>query len=126
MNLATRVQNIFTAAKLLAILIIVVGGVVKLAQGNTTHLAKGFEGSTSSFGDIATAFYSGLWAYDGWWVFGRGGAGQGGVGWREMGPGETSWGRMGWNRAGRGKVRWDGSGRGGVGFIKRVLLIVLT
>ncbi|XP_050740404.1 b(0,+)-type amino acid transporter 1-like isoform X7 [Eriocheir sinensis] len=65
-NLATRVQNIFTAAKLLAILIIVVGGVVKLAQGNTTHLAKGFEGSTSSFGDIATAFYSGLWAYDGW------------------------------------------------------------
>ncbi|XP_063871905.1 b(0,+)-type amino acid transporter 1-like isoform X6 [Scylla paramamosain] len=65
-NLATRVQNIFTAAKLLAILIIVVGGIVKLAQGNTAHLAKGFEGSTRSFGDIATAFYSGLWAYDGW------------------------------------------------------------
>ncbi|XP_045125705.1 b(0,+)-type amino acid transporter 1-like isoform X3 [Portunus trituberculatus] len=65
-NLATRVQNIFTAAKLLAILIIVVGGMVKLAQGNTAHLAKGFEGSTKSFGDVATAFYSGLWAYDGW------------------------------------------------------------
>lgn len=65
-NLATRVQNVFTAAKLLAILIIVVGGMVKLAQGNTAHLSKGFEGSTSSLGDIATAFYSGLWAYDGW------------------------------------------------------------
>lgn len=65
-TLATKVQNIFTAAKLLAILIIVVGGSVRLIQGNTQYLATGFQGSTSSFGDIATAFYSGLWAYDGW------------------------------------------------------------
>ncbi|KAG0724055.1 b(0,+)-type amino acid transporter 1 [Chionoecetes opilio] len=65
-NLATRVQNVFTAAKLLAILIIVVGGIVKLAQGNTAHLSRGFEGSTTNPGNIATAFYSGLWAYDGW------------------------------------------------------------
>ncbi|KAK8727144.1 hypothetical protein OTU49_009718 [Cherax quadricarinatus] len=65
-NLATRVQNVFTAAKLVAILIIVVGGMVKLGQGNTQYLATGFQGSTKSFGDIATAFYSGLWAYDGW------------------------------------------------------------
>nr|XP_053654453.1 b(0,+)-type amino acid transporter 1-like [Cherax quadricarinatus] len=64
-NLATRVQNVFTAAKLVAILIIVVGGMVKLGQGNTQYLATGFQGSTKSFGDIATAFYSGLWAYDG-------------------------------------------------------------
>ncbi|ROT74926.1 putative amino acid transporter [Penaeus vannamei] len=61
-TLATKVQNIFTAAKLLAILIIVVGGSVRLIQGNTQYLATGFQGSTSSFGDIATAFYSGLWA----------------------------------------------------------------
>ncbi|XP_037800284.1 b(0,+)-type amino acid transporter 1-like [Penaeus monodon] len=65
-TLATKVQNIFTAAKLLAILIIVVGGAVRLIQGNTQYLATGFQGSTASFGDIATAFYSGLWAYDGW------------------------------------------------------------
>ncbi|KAK7076555.1 b(0,+)-type amino acid transporter 1 [Halocaridina rubra] len=65
-TLATKVQNIFTAAKLLAILIIIIGGIVKMAQGYTDHLATGFEGSTDSFGDIATAFYSGLWAYDGW------------------------------------------------------------
>ena len=25
-----------------------------------------FKHSTTSYGDIATAFYSGLWAYDGW------------------------------------------------------------
>ncbi|XP_071523218.1 b(0,+)-type amino acid transporter 1 isoform X7 [Panulirus ornatus] len=65
-TLATKVQNVFTAAKLLAILIIVVGGMVKLAQGNTQYLATGFKGSTNSLGDVATAFYSGLWAYDGW------------------------------------------------------------
>ncbi|KAK4288738.1 hypothetical protein Pmani_038253 [Petrolisthes manimaculis] len=64
--LATKVQNIFTAAKLVAILIIVVGGMISIAQGNTQYLNKGFEGSTQSFGDVATAFYSGLWAYDGW------------------------------------------------------------
>ncbi|XP_064089717.1 b(0,+)-type amino acid transporter 1-like isoform X2 [Macrobrachium nipponense] len=65
-TLATKVQNVFTAAKLIAILIIVIGGIIKLAQGNTQYLARGFEGSTSSIGDVATAFYSGLWAYDGW------------------------------------------------------------
>lgn len=65
-KMATSIQNIFTAAKLLAVLIIVVGGLVKLGEGNTQYLATGFEGSTTSFGDIATAFYNGLWAYDGW------------------------------------------------------------
>ncbi|KAL7631569.1 UNVERIFIED_CONTAM: hypothetical protein RMT77_018129 [Armadillidium vulgare] len=65
-KLATKVQNVFTAAKLIAILIIVVGGIVKLCQGNVQYLSDGFQGSTTRFGDIATAFYSGLWAYDGW------------------------------------------------------------
>lgn len=66
MALATKVQNVFTAAKLLAIVIIVIGGVIKLAQGNTQYITTGFQGSTDRFGDVATAFYSGLWAYDGW------------------------------------------------------------
>ncbi|KAJ8971078.1 hypothetical protein NQ317_014751 [Molorchus minor] len=34
--------------------------------GNTEHLSRGFEGTTNSPKDIALAFYSGLWAYDGW------------------------------------------------------------
>ncbi|KAG8178907.1 hypothetical protein JTE90_017604 [Oedothorax gibbosus] len=65
-KLATRIQNFFTAAKLLAIAIIVVGGSIKLTQGHTEHLETGFAGDGASFSDIATAFYSGLWAYDGW------------------------------------------------------------
>merc|ERR1719376_18639 len=65
-TMATKVQNVFTAAKLFAIAIIVVGGIYKLSQGNTQYLSQGFKGSTNKFGDVATAFYSGLWAYDGW------------------------------------------------------------
>ncbi|XP_045760979.1 b(0,+)-type amino acid transporter 1-like isoform X3 [Maniola jurtina] len=66
-NLATNVQNIFTAAKLVAIAIIVCGGAYKLALGNTRHLQEpNFASSTATLGNIATAFYTGLWAYDGW------------------------------------------------------------
>ncbi|XP_050520541.1 b(0,+)-type amino acid transporter 1 isoform X3 [Daktulosphaira vitifoliae] len=65
-NLATGVQNAFTAAKLVAVFVVVAGGIHKIFQGNTDNFKNYFENTTSSFGDIATAFYSGLWAYDGW------------------------------------------------------------
>lgn len=70
-NLATGVQNAFTAAKLIAILVIIVGGTWSLAKGNTQHLNGVFQtmdGSDNSIniGRLATAFYTGLWAYDGW------------------------------------------------------------
>uniref|UniRef100_A0A1W7RB56 b(0,+)-type amino acid transporter 1 n=1 Tax=Hadrurus spadix TaxID=141984 RepID=A0A1W7RB56_9SCOR len=65
-KLATRIQNIFTAAKLLAVTIVVIAGAVSLAQGNNEHLIPDFEHSTRSFSNIATAFYFGLWAYEGW------------------------------------------------------------
>lgn len=65
-SLATGTQNVFTAAKLTAIMLIVIGGFLLIFKGETQHISKGFEGSKFSFSDIATAFYSGLWAYDGW------------------------------------------------------------
>ncbi|CRK89346.1 CLUMA_CG003105, isoform A [Clunio marinus] len=65
-NLGMAVQNIFTSAKLIAVLIIIVGGAWKLFQGNTQHLSNAFNNPTPSMGVIATAFYTGLWAYDGW------------------------------------------------------------
>ncbi|GLV31090.1 sobremesa [Carabus blaptoides fortunei] len=65
-NLATSVQNVFTAAKLVAILIVILGGAYKLIEGNTQHLRNPFQGTQYSVGNIATAFYTGLWAYDGW------------------------------------------------------------
>lgn len=65
-NLGMAVQNIFTAAKLVAVAIVICGGAYKLFQGNTQHLQNAFTGPTPSLGVIATAFYTGLWAYDGW------------------------------------------------------------
>ncbi|XP_022908162.1 b(0,+)-type amino acid transporter 1 isoform X2 [Onthophagus taurus] len=65
-NLATSVQNIFTAAKLVAVLIVIVGGAYKMFEGNVQHLKNPFKGTVYSIGNIATAFYTGLWAYDGW------------------------------------------------------------
>nr|CAD7455303.1 unnamed protein product [Timema tahoe] len=60
------VEAFVTESKLAAILIVIIGGIYKMAQGNTQHLENVFEGTTSSIGNIATAFYTGLWAYDGW------------------------------------------------------------
>ncbi|KAK7793926.1 hypothetical protein R5R35_011856 [Gryllus longicercus] len=65
-TLATSVQNVFTTAKLGAVLIIICGGAYKLAEGNTQHLRDPFVGTKATFGNIATGFYTGLWAYDGW------------------------------------------------------------
>ncbi|XP_063974025.1 b(0,+)-type amino acid transporter 1 [Diachasmimorpha longicaudata] len=69
-NLATGVQNAFTAAKLIAILVVIAGGTWSLAKGNTQHLSGAFQpmdgGDLINVGRLATAFYTGLWAYDGW------------------------------------------------------------
>ena len=40
--------------------------IVLLTAGRTEHLQDSFEGSTTSAGDIALAFYIGGWAYGGW------------------------------------------------------------
>lgn len=53
------VQNVFTTAKLIAVLIIICGGAYKLLQGNTQHLQNAFTGPKPSLGVIATAFYIG-------------------------------------------------------------------
>lgn len=34
--------------------------------GSTKNLNRGFAGTTTSPKNLALAFYSGLWAYDGW------------------------------------------------------------
>lgn len=37
-----------------------------MAIGRTENLSTGFKGTSTNPGYIALAFYSGLWAYDGW------------------------------------------------------------
>ncbi|XP_076272347.1 b(0,+)-type amino acid transporter 1-like isoform X1 [Rhynchophorus ferrugineus] len=60
------VQNVFGSFKVLACLIVICGGVYELYMGHTENLFRGFEGTSFKPKDIALAFYSGLWAYDGW------------------------------------------------------------
>ncbi|CAG8548374.1 8439_t:CDS:2 [Funneliformis caledonium] len=67
-RLATRTQDIFTALKLITLAVIAVIGFVVLGKGGFTNNFEGdvFEGSSTRTSDYALAFYSGLWAYDGW------------------------------------------------------------
>ena len=65
-RLAARVQVFFTATKLCAIVVLVVTGLTKLAQGHTESFQAPFKGSSNNLGQIGQAFYSGLWAYNGW------------------------------------------------------------
>ncbi|XP_033625653.1 b(0,+)-type amino acid transporter 1-like [Asterias rubens] len=65
---ATSVQVVFTAAKLTALVIIIIVGVIKLFQGEVANLTPPESFATSSLQPFAygVAFYQGLWAYDGW------------------------------------------------------------
>ncbi|XP_048225144.1 B(0,+)-type amino acid transporter 1 [Perognathus longimembris pacificus] len=65
-RLGSYIQNIFTAAKLVIVAIIIISGIVLLAQGNTKNFENSFSGTQTSVGAISLAFYNGLWAYDGW------------------------------------------------------------
>ncbi|XP_006626416.3 b(0,+)-type amino acid transporter 1-like isoform X1 [Lepisosteus oculatus] len=60
------IQVIFTVAKVLALLVIVIGGVLLLFRGNTDSFHKAFEGTIVGMNPIGKAFYQGLWSYDGW------------------------------------------------------------
>ncbi|XP_055385096.1 Y+L amino acid transporter 2 isoform X2 [Condylostylus longicornis] len=61
---ATRVQDVFTYAKLLALFIIIGTGLYELARGKTQYFT--FENSNAEVTSLALSFYSGLFAYNGW------------------------------------------------------------
>ncbi|CAG7818170.1 unnamed protein product [Allacma fusca] len=63
---SARLQDLFTSMKILALVIIVIAGLVVLCMGTTDNLAEPFEGTTTEPGNIAKAFYSGLFTYAGW------------------------------------------------------------
>lgn len=60
-NLGMAVQNVFATAKMVAVLIVIGGGVYKLCQGNVQNLQNAFDNPAPPFGAIAAAFYTGLW-----------------------------------------------------------------
>ncbi|KAM4833880.1 large neutral amino acids transporter small subunit 1 [Thomomys bottae] len=65
---ATRVQDAFAAAKLLALALIILLGFVQIGRGVVSNLDPkfSFEGTNLDVGNIVLALYSGLFAYGGW------------------------------------------------------------
>ncbi|CAE1174590.1 Large neutral amino acids transporter small subunit 2,Asc-type amino acid transporter 1,Y+L amino acid transporter 1,Cystine/glutamate transporter,Large neutral amino acids transporter small subunit 1,Y+L amino acid transporter 2,b(0,+)-type amino acid transporter 1 [Acanthosepion pharaonis] len=63
---ATRVQDIFTYAKVLALLLIIITGFVQLGKGNLEYLQNSFQDTEMDVTKVSLAFYSGLFAYNGW------------------------------------------------------------
>lgn len=64
-KLAMKVQDVFTTAKLAALGLIIITGVVRILQGEVGHLKNSFAGEYSVSG-ISLSFYAGLFAYGGW------------------------------------------------------------
>ncbi|KPI98693.1 Y+L amino acid transporter 2 [Papilio xuthus] len=62
----TRVQDTFTAAKILALLVTFFASLWYLFSGHTENLENMMEGTKTAPGDIAIAFYTGLFSYSGW------------------------------------------------------------
>ncbi|XP_025418600.1 b(0,+)-type amino acid transporter 1-like isoform X2 [Sipha flava] len=61
-----KIQNVFTVCKITACLLVIVGGQYQLYMGNNKNITTGFEGTTLTISTLPMAFYSGLWAFDGW------------------------------------------------------------
>ena len=61
---ATRVQDVFTYAKLLALFVIIGTGIIQLGRGKTEHFT--WDDTEADFSKIMLSFYSGLFAYNGW------------------------------------------------------------
>ncbi|CAO2609668.1 Large neutral amino acids transporter small subunit 1 [Lemmus lemmus] len=63
---ATRVQDAFAAAKLLALALIILLGFIQMGDMSNLHPKLSFEGTNLDVGNIVLALYSGLFAYGGW------------------------------------------------------------
>ncbi|XP_077587379.1 b(0,+)-type amino acid transporter 1 isoform X1 [Stigmatopora nigra] len=63
---AMSLQVFFMVAKVLALAVIIVGGIVMLAKGHTENFQDSFENTNIGINPIGIAFYQGLWSYDGW------------------------------------------------------------
>ncbi|XP_026462711.1 large neutral amino acids transporter small subunit 1-like [Ctenocephalides felis] len=60
-----RIQNVFTAAKLFALVVVIIAGVYHMGTGHLSNFSNAFDGDYDLY-SIALSFYSGLFAFGGW------------------------------------------------------------
>ncbi|XP_028293398.1 b(0,+)-type amino acid transporter 1 [Gouania willdenowi] len=65
-RLSMSVQVFLMVTKVLALAVIIVGGVVMLIRGHTASFEDSFKDTKVGINSIGIAFYQGLWSYDGW------------------------------------------------------------
>ncbi|XP_020498756.1 b(0,+)-type amino acid transporter 1 isoform X1 [Labrus bergylta] len=65
-RLATIIQVVSMAVKVLTMAVIIMGGIVMLFQGHNENFDNSFKGTNTGVSSIGIAFYQGLWSYDGW------------------------------------------------------------
>ncbi|XP_068596226.1 cystine/glutamate transporter [Brachionichthys hirsutus] len=63
---SARLQTLLTICKLLAILAIIVPGMYQLFKGETSNFHNAFDMSHAQLSGLPLAFYSGMYAYAGW------------------------------------------------------------
>ncbi|CAG7727474.1 unnamed protein product [Allacma fusca] len=64
-RITAKLQNVFLIAKIAALLVIAVTGMVAIANGHTEQFQDSMKDSNFDPGSIALAFYSGIYAYGG-------------------------------------------------------------
>lgn len=65
-NQTSKMQNIFMFAKIGALIIIIITGLVWVCMGHMENFSNAFENTNANPGKIAVAFYSGIFSYSGW------------------------------------------------------------
>lgn len=68
---ALRIQVVFWVAKVLALILIIIVGIVALIQNSSVlvenlKVENAFEGTRYSLGSLVMGFYQALWSYSGW------------------------------------------------------------
>lgn len=71
-RIAIKIQIIFLVAKVLALILIVIGGLMELIQSSSVivenlNVEDSFKGTQFSLSTLGMAFYQGLWSYAGWY-----------------------------------------------------------
>ncbi|KAJ7329098.1 hypothetical protein JRQ81_015272 [Phrynocephalus forsythii] len=66
---SARLQTILSIIKLAALALIIVPGMMLLAQGRTENFRDAFDSQMVVLDKLPLAFYAGMFAYSGWYVF---------------------------------------------------------